>query len=403
LRIENLRSERYNSLVRVAASVVWEDAHRPAQEIYVATEEAFGRDLAANADAFTVAGIMPALIHGERRLAVDGSICPELKEGLATAMRLIHHWYGLHRDPLLLEVGVRPTALTLPHQRAGVFFSGGVDCLAAVRANRLHVPLSHSASLKDGIVVDGLSPFHLRPSGHTWAAMSEVAREVGITLIPAYTNFRQLDRSYLFWRDQFQAAVFSAVGHAFARRLSVLSLSSSRDITHLHPHGSHPLLDPNYSSSELRIFHGSLTMSRLQKTKLVAEWEVALHNLRVCIAPRRVPPGQLNCGTCEKCVRTMLTLAAIGALDRASTFPGHRLSPDLVRARVHVDHTTHPFYEELVEALAGAGQPQLERAVRHKLREYRLQHLGRSLWPGRSRPDRDQVHRRGHPHLRKVL
>lgn len=164
-----------------------------------------------------------------------------------------------------------------------------------------------------------------------------------------------------------------------------------------------PLLDPNYSSSELRIFHGSLTMSRLQKTKLVAEWEVALRNLRVCIAPRRVPPGQLNCGTCEKCVRTMLTLAAIGALDRASTFPGHRPSPDLVRARVHVDHTTHPFYEELVEALAGAGQPQLKRAVRHKLREYRLQHLGRSLWLGRSRPGRDQVHRRGHPHLRKVL
>ena len=55
LRIEHLRSERYNGLVRVPASVVWEDAHRPAQEIYVATEEPFGRDLAANADVFTVA------------------------------------------------------------------------------------------------------------------------------------------------------------------------------------------------------------------------------------------------------------------------------------------------------------------------------------------------------------
>ena len=94
----------------------------------------------------------------KRRLAVDGSICTELKEGLATAMRLIQHWYGLHRDPPPTggrHQARRPDGAT---PTSGRFLLGGVDCLAALRADRLHVPLSHSASLKDGIVVDGLSP-----------------------------------------------------------------------------------------------------------------------------------------------------------------------------------------------------------------------------------------------------
>jgi hypothetical protein len=38
-----------------------------------------------------------------------------------------------------------------------------------------------------------------------------------------------------------------------------------------------------------------------------------------------------NCGTCEKCFRTLLALDLVGARDRATSFPVGPFSPDQLR------------------------------------------------------------------------
>jgi hypothetical protein len=52
-------------------------------------------------------------------------------------------------------------------------------------------------------------------------------------------------------------------------------------------------------------------MSRFEKTRLVAAWDAGLQNIKVCT---RNWPGA-NCGECEKCLRTMLALTALNALN----------------------------------------------------------------------------------------
>ena len=89
----------------------------------------------------------------------------------------------------------------------------------------------------------------------------------------------------------------AAAVHAFAPRINLAWLASSYDIPHLHPCGSHPLLDPEYGSSDLQIRHRDVGLSRMEKLKIVAGWEVAFQNFRVCLAN---VPDKLNCGRCGR-------------------------------------------------------------------------------------------------------
>jgi hypothetical protein len=343
--------------------------------VYFETDEPFAAGLSCNPHAFLVGCVVPAMHYGEERVFIDAQICPELRQGLITAMSLLRHWcYDPDRPLVCIEAGTRsdlPTPRT--PERAGFFFSGGIDSFATLRANRLGFPLEHPWSIKDGLLVYGLELDDTEAYGHVVHSLSGVAAEAGITLVPVYTNlylnYRQEDArdGFDFWTDEFEAAAFSAIAHAFSRRLTVVSLASSFDIPHLHPHGSHPLLDPNYSSSDLRIRHDGVALSRFAKTELVAGWDVALQHLRVCNLYKRYQADRLNCGRCEKCIRTMLALLALGVLDQTQAFP----TQDVLEAQVcSVNRTTAPFYEELIAPLGERGRHDLVRAIEHRLAEY---------------------------------
>ena len=379
MRIEDLRSEKRGDRARVAATVTWEDCDRPTHEVYFETDEAFAEGLSCNPHAFLVGCVIPAMHYGEERVFIDAEICPELRDGLITAMSLLRHWcYDPGRPLVRIEAGTRSDLPTpRPPERAGFFFSGGIDSFATLRANRLGFPLEHPWSIKDGLLVYGLELDAPEAFGHVVDSLSGVAEEADITLVPVYTNlylnYRQEDArdGFDFWTDEFEAAAFSAIAHAFGRRLSVVSLASSFDIPHLHPHGSHPLLDPNYSSSDLRIRHDGITLSRFAKTKLVAGWNVALQHLRVCNVYNLYGPDRLNCGECRKCVQAMLTLLVLGVLDQTHAFPRDDITEELLLKRVRPKTPYQAFsYRQLMAPLARMGRHDLVRAIEHRLAIY---------------------------------
>jgi len=76
-------------------------------------------------------------------------------------------------------------------------------------------------------------------------------------------------------------------------------------------------LDPLWSSEGLEYIHDGVETTRVEKAALVASNDSALNTLRVCMA---VPEGEINCGKCEKCVRTMICLRAVGVDDFGSIF-----------------------------------------------------------------------------------
>ena len=380
MRIENLQSESAQSKARVSASIVWEDCDRPDQEIYFETSEEYAESLTCHPHAFLVGCVIPAARHGEKRIAIDSEICPELRNGLLRAMHWLRSWYKYPSEPVRIETrqGVR-FPMARAEERAGSFLSGGVDSLAALRRNRLDFPLSHPYSIKDCLFVHGFDmggraggDSEIESYRRGLAVLKPVAEDAGVTLIPVHTNVRHLDDDVNRWMYEFHGAALASVAHALSKRLARVYIASSNDIAALEPWGSHPVLDPNFSSAELQLQHTGIVFSRLDKVRLIADWDCALENLRVCTEN---PPGRLNCEECEKCVRTMLELLAVGKLARAPAFHADNVPPELLEASLQIDslRSVMPEYAELMPALEALGRIDLVKVIQDKFAELRKQ------------------------------
>src|SRR4030066_2276670 len=378
MRLKNLRFEKNDDGAKAVATVIWVDCQRPTQELYFSTTAEFADSISCNPHAFLVACIMPALHFGEKRLSIEGEICPELKEGLVTAMNWMRFWW-YKPDKKLVKIETKSrTGYPQPRtpDRAGFLFSGGVDSLATLRYNRLNYPSAHPGYIKDGLLVCGLEIREPRIFEYVMDSVSALAEDAAVTLIPVYTNIRSLgpedndDFWGKFWINEFMGATFSAIAHTFAKRLTRMSINSCHDIPSIIPYGSHPLINPIYSSSDFRILHEGIALSRFEKTRLVAGWDLGVQHLRVCNRTEIYKPGQLNCGECEKCVRTMLALLAVGVLGKTNVFSIHDLNEEIVMKTVQLASNTLPLYEELIFPLLERGRHDLVRAIRRKIVDY---------------------------------
>jgi hypothetical protein len=378
LKIEKLRLESKEGRARAAAKVVWEDCDRPTQELFFETDIEFADGFSCNPHAFLVGCILPAMRYGEKRIFVDAEICPELRDGLMTVMSWMRHWYYGEEKALVQIETKKRSSPPIPRrqERAGVFFSGGIDSLATLRANRLNYPLEHPGSIKDGLVVYGLEVFEEEKFDHVLNSMSEIARDAAITLIPVYTNIRNVGPEdegtfWSFWAYEFMGAAFGAIAHTFSKRLNRVMISSCHDIPNVMPYGSHPMINPNYSSTDLSIKHFGITLSRFEKTRLISDWDVALRHLRVCNESLKYRPGALNCGECEKCLRTKVALLALGVLERTSAFADNEISPERVQKTVRLSKATVGLYKELLAPLSENGYQDLVRVIKRRITDYK--------------------------------
>jgi hypothetical protein len=141
------------------------------------------------------------------------------------------------------------------------------------------------------------------------------------------------------------------------------------------PHGSHPMLDPLYSTGAVRMHHAQPQLTRLDKIALIADWEPAFDTLRVCFGQKISDPEMPNCGICEKCVRTMLGLIVWDALPRFTTFPLDDVSPEMIAAvRIRPDYV-YLGMPDLLAGLDRVGREDLIHAIRS-----RLERLNETRW-----------------------
>jgi hypothetical protein len=373
MRIENLRTEKKGDKTRVAATVTWEDSDRPVHELYYETDPAFSQDLTCNPNGFLVPCVMPAMYHEEKRVLMDAEVCPQLQEGLITAMGLMQNWWYPKKEKQIPSIEVK-TCASPPHanspRRAAMFFSGGIDSLSSLHKNRLNFPAEHPWSVKDGLLIFGLETDELEKFEHVKKSLKTLTEQAGLTLIPIYTNVRYLDDDWMFWQRMFQDSVYASVAHLFSKRLSVVSISSTYDIPHMQRDGSHPLLDINYSSSDLLLRHDAIQLSRLDKMKLVADWDLGFQNIRTCNNSHLYEKGHLNCGHCFKCVSAMLAFMALGVLDKTRSFPPERLTPQVCESAIEIYKSTLCFYEDLPPLLTERGHGDLARVVEKKISAY---------------------------------
>ncbi|HEY9771587.1 MAG TPA: hypothetical protein V6C71_24350 [Coleofasciculaceae cyanobacterium] len=382
MKIENFRKEIVADRARITARLIWENCDRKCQDVYFETTAKFQDDLFPNPNSFLLASALPAMRYGEERIAIDAPICPEIKDGLYSAMKCLINWHGGDRKVIPIEAAIQSTVLFPKNQpRAGAFFSGGIDALAMLQDNRLNFSAEHPRHIKDGILVYGILQGENESDPNfknVINAVSAIADDAGINLIQvstnAYAHFRDLDPNFSFWRLEYLGSFLAAIAHAFAPRLTIASIASTYDYASLEPWGSHPLLDGLYSNFGLQIRHENAALSRLEKIKLIAKWDVALKNLRVCNEKSSYSQGNYNCGKCYKCLKTKTALLALGLLDRVDTFVEKDVSYELLVENCYLsDAYGENCYLELIQPLSQLGRDDLVDGIIKISRRYHEQ------------------------------
>ena len=360
MRVTDIRREGTS----LAATVSWEE--RPRSPVTLVFESAAGS--APDANPYLTACILPAMHHGERRLAIDGEVCPRLAAGAAVAVEVLRAWHGPVKIPVSIEPG-RGFRMPFPRRpsRAALLFTGGINSADVLLRNREDFSPAHPASIRSLVHVVGLEAGGPRgnPSPRI-ARLRRVAEAAGADLRVVTTNVLDLESELGFVSRQFLGAALASAAHALAADFDSVGIGSGWDISHGVRCGSHAFVDPQYSTGAVEIRHEGCASRRLEKVARVARWEPALRNLAVCTDPAPPEPWG-NCGQCEKCLRTRLELVAVGAPD-AAPFPAPALSAAAL-APLHLAFNHDYFWEPLVAPLRARGRDDLADAVAGKVAE----------------------------------
>jgi len=276
--------------------------------------------LAWTAEAQAAIGLIPAMRSG-RPLRVAGELDAGFRDNLDFMQTMLRCW---NKDWRSIEIrSDRLIGHPAGHgARKALFFTGGVDSFFSL--------LRHAPTLTDLVFVHGYDvPLHdtaLRAA--LSAYLRDIAAAFSLNLIEIETDVRNLLDRHASWLYAHGPAI-GVVGHLLSGCISEFVIASTYSYANLLPCGTHPLMDPRWSTPRTRFVHDAAECSRTEKLVVIAAHAVARRNLRVCYTDPR--PGFLNCCRCEKCVRTMVALRALDALHPDEAF-GQPLDMRCVRA-----------------------------------------------------------------------
>jgi len=376
LRIERFRTERRAESVRRAATVIWEDSSRPDFELFFEADVSREADVSDSGNAFLLAAAVAASLHGERRLRIAMPICPRLAGGIRTALAILRAWHGPDRsDPGIEAIAESPGAARRV-RGAALWLTAGIDSLYTLHENRRIFPPDHPLSFRTAIYVPHLNfpggeeiARALDLARRQIAAVRSVAAQADLDLVVVGSNQRHLEPDVAFPGREALGALLAATAHFLASGVGSGTIAASFNAAELMPYGSHPLLDPLYSSADLPIRHHGWGPTRLEKIRAIADWPLIRH-VFVCFEGPLAGPAA-NCGRCEKCLRTMTGFIAAGARGGLSAFPFDDVTPSMIRAApsgywpLLFMHSWAP----LQAPLRDAGRRDLAEAVRLRVKE----------------------------------
>jgi len=309
------RRELAGGDVRLKARIRRAGQQRP-EELYVAVPERHGELVADEVESLVPALLVPCMQAGEP-LVIPDEVSPRLLAGAEAAQQVLRSWY-----PALSRVEIRARARPespRPSARGcAAFFSGGVDSFYTALGSldgTIHEPrLTHLLYVR----AFGLPIEQGGDVDRTQADMEAIARELGLELVPISTDLTS--HFPIKWDAHYHGAAMASVALALSRGIGRVLVSASFFYPDLIPWGSHPLLDPLWSTEWLEVRHVGAEARRSDKLKVLARSALALRSLNVCLAHGN-RGGPANCGRCTKCVRTMVALEILGLLDRTPRFP----------------------------------------------------------------------------------
>jgi len=254
---------------------------------------------APRGEMFLAIGLFLAMARRED-LVVDPALplCPELSARLPHIIAIIRQWNPELGAPRI-EARQEPVAA----QPGLVFtsFSGGVDSTYTFHRHRDSI--THLLVTNCFDEAGATEPFEALVK-----KVAAFADEHAKAVLPIATNARRVCEAQGMSWDYLHGPFLCLTAAAFGP--AQYFIPSSFSVRQLKPWGSHPLLDPMWSTATTRIVHDGIEVPRTEKIRALSRDPALLRYLQVCWYSKIN-----NCGTCTKCTRTLLVLRELGVTD----------------------------------------------------------------------------------------
>jgi hypothetical protein len=281
-----------------------------------------------------VLALLPAMKLGLDILSTH-PVSPDFIANLDRFMEVFCGWFpDFHKISLLgKQAEVRGQHA---NGRTGVFFTGGVDSFYTL--------MKHQAEITDLVYVHGfdvsLDDYPRRK------AVSDMCRAVadrlGKRFVEVETNARRLLKGHTKWGKHAHGTALACIGHVLSSEFEKIFIASSFYRGALFPWGSHPDTDPLLASPSVSFIHDGCEARRTEKIESICRSQAVMDHLRVCWTNVE---GTYNCGKCEKCIRTMISLYALGKIGSCRTLPAI-IDPSAVKNLLFASQSEREFVRE---------------------------------------------------------
>ena len=298
-QVSHLRREKRKDGVRVTARVA-------GQPVWFESDDLSS---ASAPEALVGAFLIPAL-HHHVALRIDAPLNATWLENIERLTAILATWWPYPQSPRIDHCGESQDSVS-SGELNGLCFSAGIDSF--------HCLFEREEQVDALVFVHGFDvPLNdVRRAGALFRHLHAVAEETNKQLVCVRTNIREhrLFRSVSWERTH--GAALAAVGHLLRCHLHNLMIAASYSYPEEYAWGSHWMIDGLWSTAGFEIVPEVTRAARWDKTRIVGGHPLSQKHLQVCWENRA---GLGNCSRCEKCLRTMVTLASQGLLRRSQTF-----------------------------------------------------------------------------------
>lgn len=271
--------------------------------------------ISRRADGFLVTMILLAMQYGED-IEVKGEVSPKLLLGLDEYQRVLNMWFPYRFN--IIQISSDNITVPQAAQNGDVIcaFSGGVDSFFTLWS---HLPANDknpASSITHSLFVHGFDLklededyFHRLKSDY-----SDMFKNLDIVLLTGSTNYQSFGTRW-DW-GIYHGTALIGTAHVLGHKAAKFYVPASHTYRDLMPWGSDPRIDHLLSTETVEVVHDGAGYKRTEKTAAISAWPVTYEHLRVCTKVGKM----VNCSRCEKCLRTMVTLDMMGALQNYTTF-----------------------------------------------------------------------------------
>ena len=245
-------------------------------------------------------------------LEIDGELSKTCYENSKTYQEILLKWF-----PQLHKVEIKANKISedivyTKKRRSISCFTGGVDAFYTL--------IKNNSDIDDLLYVWGFDvplseeKFFKKVEKH----LSSVAKSFKKNIVYVKTNLGfEVTNKYASWGDFCYGPAIASVMLLMSEEYDTCFMPACNDYSVLVPRGSHILIDHLWNCDGVKFIYDGAEASRIEKVDFISDNKEVQKNLRVCYTSR----DEYNCCECEKCIRTMASIEALGKTGLIKTFP----------------------------------------------------------------------------------